>query len=87
MVKRLTALVLVLMMVFSLTVFAEENEKMKEVLSSVKERIQLEQKHYYGFLLLILITLSNQMSLPEMNLFQNISCSHLGEWFQRCLPV
>ena len=39
MTKRLTALVLVLMMVFSLTVFAEENEKMKEVLSLVKERI------------------------------------------------
>ena len=39
MIKRLTALALVLMMVFSLTVLAEENEKMKEVLLSVKERI------------------------------------------------
>ena len=48
MVKRLTALVLVLMMVFSLTVFAEENEKMKEVLSSVKERIP-DTEEYKNF--------------------------------------
>ena len=39
MVKRLAALVLSLMMVLSFTAFAEENDKMKEVLASVKERI------------------------------------------------
>ncbi len=48
MVKRLTALVLVLMFVFSLSVFAEENEKMKEVLSSVKERIP-DTEEYENF--------------------------------------
>lgn len=48
MAKRLTALVLVLMMVFSLTAFAEENEKMKEVLSSVKERIP-DTEEYKNF--------------------------------------
>ena len=39
MVKRLIALILVLMMVFSISAFCEENAKMKEVLVSVKERI------------------------------------------------
>ena len=39
MVRKITALVLSLMMVLSFTAFAEENDKMKEVLVSVKERI------------------------------------------------
>ncbi len=39
MIKKITSLVLVLLMVLSCTAFAEENAKMKEVLLSVKERI------------------------------------------------